>query len=480
MRNDPTARLPSRLRGALTAAVLAALCAAGWAGAQPRPADLELDLLYLIRDLQALEDAAPDARAALAREVAAFEERLEAAPGADARLWAGLDWLHRQLGRAEEADGAWRRARSAGYRGPRPESAAAVFRPPGGRKPGVVGRVTVGAASDSNPSLLGEDLTSPEGLPNAGDTFPVLAGETPIRADEEDGLTLGSLRLAFHPGSPGSAWTPAVEVAGRATMHQDLDPLDRTEARAALHLARGGDPAGFVTGPLGSTRVPRGNGRFGLLLQLGAARDLLDGETHVTSLDGAAALLFRTGQHASTRLEVRRSALDLDREGADFLGMPLSGVSWDETAAGAVQSVFLGRQDRVLRLGGSAGERRGDPEVEGAFWSAHAGLDLRFARRWALFLGAELRNDDYDHPESNTFWVAGTDPDALEPRDETTWRASARLVRELPAGLGLVASVLHEDRDAEEALPAFFDPFTYDRTVATLELAWRFGREATP
>lgn len=353
----------------------------------------------------------------------------------------------------------------------------------------MVGRVSVGTASDSNPARLGEDFTVPEGFTITGIELPVQAGETPVPADQEESLALGSLRLGFHPVFDRGGWSAAVELEARGTRHQDVEPLDHAEGRVVLHLVSGGDPSGFVTGPLGSTRVPRDNGRLGLLLQLGAARNLLNGERHVTGLEAAGALIWRGAPHATTRIEVLRSELELGEVGTDFLDAPVGDFSWDETAAGLVQSFFLGRRDRVLRLAGHTGERAGDPSVEGSFLSGHAGLDLVLARRWALFLGLELRQDDYDHPDSNPFWppIDFDPPDGVPPgverppRDETTWRASALLVQELPAGLRLTASVQHEDREAEKPVPTVaFDPLTYDRTVATLSLGWRFGREGRP
>jgi len=161
-------------------------------------------------------------------------------------------------------------------------------------------------------------------------------------------------------------------------------------------------------------------------------------------------------------------------------------LSWSETTVGVVQGFFLGRQDRVLRLGASAGERSGERALEGSVVTGRLDLDLRLSRRWSTFLGAEIRRDELDHAESNPFWFPGLDPDELgPPRDETTWRLSALLVRELPGGLRLTVQASHEDRDAEDPLPPSpfdedLDLLSYDRTTAAVGLAWRFGREGRP
>lgn len=479
MRTFRFERFRPALRAALAATAALGLCAT--ATAQPRTADLEIDLVYLVRDAQGLESAGEEARAAFDRALADFENRLKASPAAGGRVWAGLDWLDRRLGRTEQAEAAWRRAREAGYRGPRAETAADLVRPSGERSPGAVGRISLAAASDSNPTLLGETLAI------FGQTFPVLAGGDEVRADQSDDLARGELQFALHPVFDRGGWTAGLEGSLGASRYQDLSAFDRSEVRAVLDLAHGGDPAGFLTGPLGSIRVPRRNGRVGVLLQVGAAQDLLDGERHVRSVEGAGGLVLREGPHAATRLELRRAELDLARLGTDVGGAAIGDFTWTEMAAGLVQSLFLGRGDRVLRLGVSTGERAGERRVDGSFVSGSAALDLLFARRWGLFLAAEVRNDDYDHGESNPFWRPDLPAAGFKPRDETTWRASARLVRELPGGLRFTASVAHENRDAEPAIsvpdpdPTFvFDPLSYDRTVVALGIGWRFGREGTP
>lgn len=467
----------ARTAGALLAGAALLLGAPGSAAAEEvRAGDLELDVLYLIAALEEAEDE-PD-RAEVESALAALAERLEAAPPrAAGRAWAGLDWIYRRLGRQDEANAAWRRARAGGFAGDRPDDPTDVFRPAGAEAPGLVGLVSVAAGSDSNPARLGPSVRLFAGT-GFEETFPVLADGRPVPGDESDSVTLGALRLAWQPVF--GAWTAGLAAEGRGVLHGDLDPLDRTELRGSLQLARGGDPAGFVTGPLGSVRVPRRNHRVGVLLQVGAGQSQLDGDRHVRATQAAGALLFRGGQRWATRLDLLRSDLDLTRR-------ELPGdLSWSETTVGVVQGFFLGRQDRVLRLGASAGERSGERALEGSVVTGRLDLDLRLSRRWSTFLGAEIRRDELDHAESNPFWFPGLDPDELgPPRDETTWRLSALLVRELPGGLRLTVQASHEDRDAEDPLPPSpfdedLDLLSYDRTTAAVGLAWRFGREGRP
>lgn len=323
------------------------------------------------------------------------------------------------------------------------------------------GRLALAVAADSNPYLMSDDLV----LARPG-------GEI-VDGPEDDLVGLGDLRLAVRPfarGPGGDDARSAVSLVGElgAALYRDFDDLDTSRARLAVQYVWGRDPRGYVLGPLGYARTPLGRDGVSLLVQVGGSRAWVDGEAALDTREGSVAALFRAGSWGQTRLQalVRDAELDGARPGAGTALDPFG----EEIAAGVVQTLFLGRLDRTLRLGADFGEIDAGTAYDRSYVDLSAELALPLSGRSTLYLAGGARRDDYDDPLS-TFFLAGPD----DTREDETLRTSAGLVTRVGASFALTGRLAWSDRDAD--LGEVFggaDFLSYDRTLASVGLVWNF------
>jgi hypothetical protein len=390
----------------------------------------------------------------------------------DALHWLGLTYL--RLGRAEEAvdrlaaslkaeerPTAGRRrvradlrvAREARARG---DGAPVSIEPPPYNPeiplfeelPRWEARAGLEAQHDSNPGLLPEDLLFP--LPGHAS----LGGATPDEAAQLN------VRVEHHPFY-SRGWSLGLAVSGQQSVYQDQRDLDLSLVRATASLAWGGSPRGFVSGPLGSTRVPTEHNRIALLLQGGGAQVWLGGDSYLGLAEGAFALIARESGRTATRLELeaRDSSYSADSSGT----LRRSGT---EAVLGVSQYLFLGRDDRYLRLGIAAGERRAGRAFDSSSGEALVELSAPLFRKGSLRVLGSWREDRFDHPESS---LANGRPE----RDDTTWRVIVAPTWPVNEHLAWTLRGSHVRRDSNVRIALGSPLFDYERTTFSLGLDWR-------
>ncbi len=231
---------------------------------------------------------------------------------------------------------------------------------------------------------------------------------------------------------------------------------------------------GYLSGPLGPARVPVGMSRFAALVQTGVSYTLLDGDSYLRTLSAAASLRLRETSTLATRLDVEL----LDQSFADE---PAVGQrSGEEIRLGLSQYVFLGREDRYLRLEALGGERRAGKPFAGSLLRGGAELALPLSRSWTLSLAATWQEDDFDHPESDLFAVFSPFDPEFEPgvrgrpRRDTVVRGLAALSWVVYESLVATARFSWVERDSNLGTPATPKAYDYDRTITSLGLSWRF------
>lgn len=425
-----------RARRALPTALLAlAVAAAPWTAATEA----------------ASAPAEADAEVAFAFGLAAFHrgdyeeaaERFAAAAEADPEDEDARAWLERA-----------RRAAAGEAAGP---LALAVPRVDafGGVPPWEVDlRASIG--DDSNPFQIADGVValSPDGT----EVF---------RGPESDTVIGLGARAALVPVRGRGGWTLALVGEGYQALYDRLDFLDFTRLGATAQLAWGGDPAGFLAGPLGYLRVPQGNPRFGLLLQGGLGEDELDGDGFVSTTAAAASLFVRQGAAGATRLSAAWRDEDFDRDGSGAFE-----ASGTLVEAEVEQTFYLGRRERFVRLAAGAGERDAGAAFDASTAGGRAELALPFGDGWTLTLAGGLDRVEYDGVESNPLF--GSFP-VDEAREDTIIRLGAALSWALAPRFVLTGRVSWSDRDADLGPVAeqFFD-LDYERTVAAVGFRWSF------
>lgn len=327
--------------------------------------------------------------------------------------------------------------------------------PPIDRRPLWEGRLGVALVGDSNPHLLSEDLILP---------IPGPLPQKLVDGSTSDGGAELDLRLGFQPIYRPEGWSVGASLDAGQSFHRDFDNLDLGRIRAFVHLARGADPLGYLSGPLGFTQVPFGSSRFSALLQGGASYYQLDGTSFLQTWEGAASLTFRPTPATSTQLDLALS----DREFSDR-GLGNDRRSGEDRTLRLGQFFFFGRRDRYLRLTALAGDRNADRAFSASVREGSAELALRLAPRWTLQVGGSLRKDDFDHDESNLFNSSGP------PREDTTRRATVALAWESSVRLRWTARGAYVDRDSNVVLgPTALAALDYTRTIASLGVSWFF------
>jgi hypothetical protein len=299
---------------------------------------------------------------------------------------------------------------------------------------------------DSNPAEL------PDNAVAFGSKFGTLSGEV------DDKVTGLDLRAGVYPvyggGSrdPRRGWSLGLTGQAKSSRFSDLDFLNERQWSAAVHLAWGSDPAGYLTGPLGYTRVPFGNSRVSVLLQAGRTDTRLDGDPLVTADAGALALMFRETVSTATQVE-------LDFQKQELLdGLADSRVR----SAGASQLFYLGRRDRYLRLGGAREKQTDGLLGDSTALAGTAELSLPLAGRGSLQLAVSRRKEDFD--------AAGVRPGFTD----TTTRAAGALAWEVVRHLYVIGRASWTKRDSD-LVPVTADPLDFRdfrRSTASLGLQW--------
>ena len=377
-----------------------------------------------------------------------FEQALAAHPEhEEARLW--LDYA-RRLDRGEEA------------------VEPAREEPPFGDVPTWELGLGLFAGSDSNPALLGADTVA---VPFEGTAADAVVG------DESDSFTRLDLRAAVHPLVDRGGWSLGLVGEGHQTLFGDLDFLDLSRTRGAVHLSYGGDPLGVLTGPLGWVRVPHDDRPVAVLFQLGVAFDELDGQTWRDELAVAVSVTFREGRALATRLSAGWRDHDYEQGfEANLEEEEVSVIPRDSTEVelGLDQYLYFGRRNRYLRLGVAAGERSSDPGIgldqDASTLTGQAELGLTLHRRFTLWLAGSWRQVDFDEVESNPlFPFFFTD----RPREDTTTRLVAVASWAVKPRLLLTGRVARIDREADlgPAVEELLD-LDYKRTVVSLGVRW--------
>ena len=322
------------------------------------------------------------------------------------------------------------------------------------------GRLGLSYGDDSNPALLPEDL--PAFLPD-GDF---------VQGEESDSVIAADLRLEIHPFYGRGGWTLGAGLAGRQALFDDAGSLDFRHTRGFAHLAWGGDPAGYLVGPLGYTRVPVGNRRVALLFQAAVTEDELDGETFGESVEAAAAVTFRETGHAATQLDL----VFRDEEFADDARVVLDPLGFfpgdrEETSLRLSQWLYFASRNGYLRLSALAGERDAGGDFDSDLTELAAEVALPLSPRLFVFLSGALGEEDYDGLGSNPLFGTFFGD---EPRQDETTRLSAAVTFAATPRLWVTLRGTSIDRDvALGAADQVLDLDT-DRTVASIGLRWFF------
>jgi hypothetical protein len=311
------------------------------------------------------------------------------------------------------------------------------------------GTAGLSLALDSNPNLLSEDL----GLQSP-------AGEV-IRGEEGDEAAVLGARFGFYPFHAREARVSAgFTLEAGQSLHLDFGVLDLGLARGTVQAAIGGDPLGFLEGPLGAVRVPFAGSRVTALFQAGGSSYQLDGSSYLSAWEGAASLTFNETPGTATRLDLLYS--DLDFSDADLADERRSG---EELSVRASQLFFLGRRDRFLRLGVLAGDREAGRPFSASIEEGSVELRWPLAVRWAAHAEGTIRRAEYDGSASNLFDPKG------KAREDTTTRAAVTLSWAARDRLRWTARGVYLDRDSNLGFEETF--LDYRRTAVSIGLSWR-------
>lgn len=289
-------------------------------------------------------------------------------------------------------------------------------------------RVGASFGTDSNPALMPENgiATVPGGT--------VLFGET------EDDVANVNVRGAVYPFYDRGGFSLGLTGEVAAARYSDLDFLDQDGWAAAAHLAWGKNPLGYLTGPLGYTRVPADDGRLALLLEVGVRENRLNGEP-----------LFHEEKAALTLVGRLSEAVAAQIEGSWSHREDLDGVrSSDGWSLSPSLILYLGRREKSLRIGFALGE---EEDVERQAISAE--LSLPLSEKLVLQLAAASSIDE-------TSGATGFEETTQAARGALTWALSRHLYV-----IGR-ASLAERDTDRD----VFFDDRKYNRTAFSVGVLW--------
>ena len=312
------------------------------------------------------------------------------------------------------------------------------------------GRLSLEASYDSNPGLLPDDTT----------LLPLKTRQTGTATDGGGDL---DVRLEAHPFYDRGGFSLGLGVTGNQSAYRQQSDLDLSLAGGFVQLAWGSDPRGYLTGPLGYTRVPAGSGRLALLLQAAGSWLGLGGAEYLRLAGGAAALTVNGPGPTATRIDLAASNLRFAGDGAGDLRR-----SGSELSAGLSESLFLGGRGGYLRVAASGGEQRAGASFANHFVEVAAEAGTPLPARWTLYLDVDRRQQRFDNPQSNLTQTTGP------ARDDISWRGSVAAVRMLGDCLALTARASYVRRDSNVELFGPSPAFDYRRTVAGLGITWFF------
>jgi hypothetical protein len=330
--------------------------------------------------------------------------------------------------------------------------------PPIDRRPTLDGTLTLSAGYDSNPNLLSEELS-----------LPPAPGKKPVSGKDSDTVTALGLSGAWHLPAPQDGWNTQVSAAAHRSAHASMGFLDFGEAAAAVHLARGEDPFGTLTGPLGSARVPFGNSRVAVLVQAGGSYSTLDGRSFFQSLEAAGSLTIRPRRASSAAPTVLAATrLTLDAQDRTFF-QEHERRSGEQVSAEVTEIVRFLRTGIEVRLSVLGGDRNASAEFTERFLDTGIEVLLPVSRQWSLRLSGGRRTDDFDDPRSNLL-----QPGIGKPRRDDTLRAAAVLTWEIAEHLRATARAGSTRRESNVAFGPSLPDLGYRRTTAALGLSWLF------
>jgi len=298
-------------------------------------------------------------------------------------------------------------------------------------------RVEATGGHDSNPGVLSDDLATLQEI------------------DQADSVATAGLRAEIHPFYGQGGFSLGLLLEGFRSFYQDFDVLDLGFGEGAFQLAWGKDPLGFVTGPMGYTRVPAGDATVSFLLQGGVAYSRLDDESfyRVQRLAGSATI--REGAVTATQIDADYQDLNYFQTGSILLEP--EELNGHLVTLKASQYFYLGRRDRYIRAGFLRGEDSRSSEFFDSTiteWSLETSLPLG---RWLVFyLAGAYREDDRDH--------------GSVPHEEKTPAATAAFIVPFAPHFYLTARGSWIDHDVQD-VPTL-DVLDYDRTVASLGVTW--------
>ena len=310
-------------------------------------------------------------------------------------------------------------------------------------------RLSLEASYDSNPGLLPADAT-----------FLPLTVTRHAGAATNGGGDL-DLRLEAHPFYDRGGFSLGLGLTGNRSAYRNQGDLDVSLGGAFAQLAWGKDPRGFLTGPLGYTRVPAGDGRLGPLLQAAGSWMGLGSTDYLRQAGGAAALTVNGPGPTATRIDLGASKLRFAGDAAGDLRR-----SGSELAAGIGESLYLGGGGGYLRLAASGGAVDAGASFAHRFVEIAAETGVPLAAGWTLYLDVDRRQERFDHPQSNLTQQAGP------ARDDASWRGSAAAVRMLGERLACTARASYVRRDSNVELPGPMPLFDYRRTIAGIGISW--------
>jgi tetratricopeptide (TPR) repeat protein len=309
-------------------------------------------------------------------------------------------------------------------------------------------------AADSNPNLLSQELVLP---PPSGHKGGLIQGE------KSDTKARPAVSLGIYPFHDRPGPSLGVSLGVRHSFHQDFGFLDLGEAHGAVQLAYGSDLLGYLQGALGSARVPFGASRLTALLQVGGTAYQVDNASYLRTLGGAASLTFHELSATATRL-------DLGFEDRSFSNSGLADArrSGKDFSLQASQLFFFGRRDRYARIGALVVDRRAERAFSESIREGNAELSWPFALRWTVHLEGSVRKDDFDHPESNLFFLGGP------VRNDTTRRTALTLVWAATERLRLMARGTYVKRSSNVDLGDSLPDLDYQRKIASVGVSWVF------
>lgn len=281
--------------------------------------------------------------------------------------------------------------------------------------PRVHTRVTASIASVSNPVAI-DELVGFQGV--AGLEGSQAVGDLEVLAE-------------LYPFFDRRGRTLELSLAGRQSFYPDTPELDLGLAQGLFQLAWGGDPHGYLNGPLASIRTPVVTRRHSFLLQAGALYGVRDGERALHALRGAGAWICRPGRRHAVQFDLAVEERELD------LGI-LGERGGTEVRVRISPSHYFPGRTRYFRWGVLAGRRTAGKGFASTFAGLSTEASWTLSRKSSLYLGADLRHDEWDRPASSL----------RDSRSTLSWNAAAGFVRSLHRHLLLTARLSYGARDS--------------------------------